>query len=428
MRKKAVLLPGTRIIQSKQNVLDNTYTVFNNKLKNSIEVGAIYAKLLELTGECGINKLMYGALGRKFFRMLKDNGFICDSQDEPNKLVPLFVKRNTDLPLTSLSIELANLCNLKCVHCYGNYGLESTPMYMPTEWIDNNIETFYKLNVRRIALTGGETTLHPDFLHIVENLLYRGFELCVFTNGLNYQKIQELMEKTKKYKFIVKVSLDGSEYIHNKIRGNSNAYNVTINTIEEIYRHKNVKLYISTTVMKDNIDYMNEFNTYIREMFPSAIHTNDLVFPNDVNGQCSFQLKELYEVNKRFPYLFNEGKSHSMVERHKTVSRCSGGISQATISPDGSMKICNAAVADIFKFEYNVFDKGLEYVWTNGGDIIEMFRNEKSHKTIDCISCGYREKCSITDCRMLAYAYYNRIDRSNPITCITTKNRYGGER
>ncbi|MDY6325323.1 MAG: hypothetical protein SPL99_09735 [Catonella sp.] len=67
MRKKTVLLPGTRIIQSKQNVLDNTYTVFNNKLKNSIEVGAIYAKLLELTGECGINKLMYGALGGNFF-------------------------------------------------------------------------------------------------------------------------------------------------------------------------------------------------------------------------------------------------------------------------------------------------------------------------------------------------------------------------
>ena len=228
--------------------------------------------------------------------------------------------------------------------------------------------------------------------------------------------IQKLLDLTKKYKYTIKVSLDGFATNHEFIRGRKDCFVNVIKTIDEIYKYENITLYISSVLMKQNMNEMNEFENWIKNNYPRAIHSINLIFPSSLcSEQCFFEndFDIIYNMN---PNVFNY--------LNKQVSRkvrCSGGISQCTLMPNGKLKICNSACNEMFYFKYNAFLDGLSYSWNNCGDNINKFRKEKRHRTKDCKKCTLKKKCNNTDCRIIAYNYTNEDNRSNPITCYITK-------
>jgi len=100
--------------------------------------------------------------------------------------------------LQSFVLETTTRCNLRCVHCasseensLGNYDARDLPM-----------ELFYKLlpmfqRFRPIVqLSGhGETLHHPNFMEMLEKVIYAGCRVTFQTNGtlLTPQKIEKIM-------------------------------------------------------------------------------------------------------------------------------------------------------------------------------------------------------------------------------------------
>lgn len=355
---------------------------------------------------------------RKFFDNLQNLGFLCECSGEN---VFLGEKNKQNFILSNLNIEITNTCNLKCKHCYGSYGKTQKPQYISYFWIEKQLNTFNKMHINSFSITGGEATCNKDFFKIVLFLLKNGFEICIFTNGLNFNTISELLKMTRQYYYTIKVSLDGFPEKHNKIRGNKNSFDLAIKTITEILTYPNIRLYISTAIMKDNIDDYTLFNSYILEKFPTAIHANDLIFPSGEAKDSVYSENDFNFFYSKAPDLFNPPKVKSKKRR------CSGGISQATLMPNGKLKICNAACAEVFNFQYNVFDYGLEKAWNDCGKNIEFFRHEKGKKTNDCKKCLYKKNCNITDCRVLAYAYKHSVNSSNPLSCYIIKEKIRNE-
>ena len=425
------LLPGTRLIQNQ----DNTYTLYNNKLLEEAKISRYAAKLLRKAYNINDFTIFQTNSNLKvFFDELVDIGFFTreESKGQQNDSTFLGKTHHMKFPLSALSIELTDACNLKCEHCYGAFCEQHTAKFVPFQWLKNNLLDLNDLSTKRIGLTGGESTLHPQFLEIAMFCLENGFELCVFTNGYNYSIIKELLENSSDYHYSIKVSLDGTESIHNLIRGNKKSFEKACQTMDEIKKYSNVELFISTSVLRKNAGNLSELDEFVRSHYPKATHTKDLAFPMGKANDCVFSISELESVAQNISGLFldvtniSEPENRDIFLRKGNHLRCSGGCSQCTLMPDGFLKICTAACDSQFYFKYNAYEYGLKYAWNNCGSNIKKFRQERDKDTKDCRKCHYRTDCNRSDCRVLAWAYTGDANRSNPVVCFARNHEVRG--
>jgi len=173
--------------------------------------------------------------------------------------------------------------------------------------------------------------------------------------------------------------------------------------------------------MKDNIDEIDKFREHIRKCYPRASHTIDLAFPLGNAGGCAFSVEQLPYIMQKLPFLFDFYEHNS--ETAKVKFRCSGGVAQCTLMPDGKLKICNTACDDCFCFKNNAYKTGIKYAWQHCGVNVSSYRREMQCDTIDCKKCSSRDQCITKDCRVLAWVYCGDRHRSNPLTCYTTKQQ-----
>lgn len=100
-----------------------------------------------------------------------------------------------------LRISLTEKCNLRCVYCMPEEGVPLSP---PRELLTTPetvllASTFVSQGVTKIRLTGGEPTVRPDILPLMQQLgalrPYGLRELCITTNGIAlHRKLEAMVE------------------------------------------------------------------------------------------------------------------------------------------------------------------------------------------------------------------------------------------
>lgn len=85
-----------------------------------------------------------------------------------------------------LRISITEHCNLRCTYCMPAEGVALTPRahLMSADEIVTIAETFVKLGVTKIRLTGGEPLVRKDAKDIMQRLGKLGVELTLTTNGI----------------------------------------------------------------------------------------------------------------------------------------------------------------------------------------------------------------------------------------------------
>lgn len=107
-----------------------------------------------------------------------------------------------------LRISLTDACNLRCNYCMPNEDIKVTPSskLMQVDEIAFVANTFVKLGVTKIRLTGGEPLVRKDAKEIIERLSVLPVELTISTNAV---LIDEYLETLKQSTIkSVNVSLD----------------------------------------------------------------------------------------------------------------------------------------------------------------------------------------------------------------------------
>ena len=108
------------------------------------------------------------------------------------------ITRLPDKPRTDgkyvLTVTINNVCNLKCSHCYLEYG--SVKRHID----ERSIEEMFSLNIDMVSIVGKEPLFDKTSIEIVEkiaNIAYKkGIELYMITNGYNLTKLpQETIKK-----------------------------------------------------------------------------------------------------------------------------------------------------------------------------------------------------------------------------------------
>ena len=129
--------------------------------------------------------------------------------------------------LETLWFNTGTLCNLTCVNCY----IESSPrndrlVYITAEEVRDYLDEIERdgLGTREIGFTGGEPFMNPDIVEMMEECLFRGFEVLVLTNAMRQMmkladRLIGLRERYGK-QLAVRVSIDHySRELHEKERG-----------------------------------------------------------------------------------------------------------------------------------------------------------------------------------------------------------------
>lgn len=165
------------------------------------------------------------------------------SCDMPNPETPQLPEK-IDLPegipaLRSFYLYLTNGCNLRCRHCwisptYVN-GIPTPGDYIDFEKLKDAVEAARPLGLSNAKLTGGEPTLHPRFVEIVDFFTEQKIPLTMETNGTLITRELAVHLKDNTSLWHISVSLDSPRpSYHDWFRGVEGAFDKTVQGIKHL--------------------------------------------------------------------------------------------------------------------------------------------------------------------------------------------------
>jgi putative heme d1 biosynthesis radical SAM protein NirJ2 len=310
-----------------------------------------------------------------------------------------------------------NRCNLKCQHCYQDADtLEaSTATELKTDEAKTLIDQIAAAGFKIMIFSGGEPLLRPDIFELVAYASSKGLRPVFGTNGMliTLEVAQKLKEAGAAAMGISLDSLDEAK--HNRFRGDSDAYRLAIQGMENC-KAAGLPFQIHTTIVDwnkdellDIIDFAVEKGAiahqpfflipvgrgeYIAETSIEVLENEELIakimrksteVPISVKPTCAPQfvrIAEQMDIDTRF----SRG--------------CLAGLTYCIINPDGIVQPC----AYMKQEAGNVRTQGFDEIWATS----PVFQTLRTEAYADpCGSCDYKQGCG--GCRARA-AYYHEGD------------------
>ena len=128
------------------------------------------------------------------------------------------INPNIQIKPIRANIEITNLCNLRCTHCYfySNYDYNIKHRGLSLTELKKLIKKLKNEGIFELSIGGGEPFCYPKIKEILLLATQKMFTV-VSTNGLLLnEKTINFLKKLPN--FCLQISLDGQEKIHKKIR------------------------------------------------------------------------------------------------------------------------------------------------------------------------------------------------------------------
>lgn len=193
------------------------------------------------------------------------------------------------LPPLVLRLRITNRCNLNCHFCYVGESLnkKSPETLLISEWaqIIKNIPRHTLVDI-----TGGEPFLAPGFPEIINMLLEKKCKIALITNGTvsKFELLENMVAKKLNY---FMVSIDGSQPIHDQIRGQG-SFDKTIETLKQVidlkkkYNSSLPTVVCKISLTEDNHDSLLQLSSFLMNDLSIDGITLNLLFNNEArNGK-----------------------------------------------------------------------------------------------------------------------------------------------
>jgi len=335
--------------------------------------------------------------------------------------------------------NFTNMCNLRCLHCY-----QKADRPLPSELSLKEklriVEEFDDFGIAAIALSGGEPTIHPDYLAIVKAAARRGMYVATATNGWRFADLDELKKAVDVGLRYVEVSID-SAYMnrHDRFRGVDGSWIKAVKALENA-----VKIGLShamaVTITKYNINEVDDILD-----LAESIGVKRVVFFNFIpvgRGEDIFNIdldpvereyfmRHIYrEMKRRKIEIYTTAPEYGRVVMQMSRGReaapthfvakgdvvttaiaefiggCGAGRIYVALQPDGVITPCVFMPINIDNIRYTSFRD----IWDKS-DLLISLRNRDLLKGF-CKICPYKNVCG--GCRAKAYAYFKDPLASDP--------------
>lgn len=183
---------------------------------------------------------------QKFIAEALNNGLI-STQEHAQKHEPTRLEQviRHVRPVRFAWIEITSKCNQLCAHCFLGDELNRFP-HIQKEKIFDYFETLSIAGARQVILSGGEPTVHPNFLEILDKAATYQFSLSVLSNA-SRRDYTKFIAKFVEYGVTVKIPILGWSESHDKMAGQRGAFERTIQNIR-LLNDADVRLELGTTV------------------------------------------------------------------------------------------------------------------------------------------------------------------------------------
>ncbi|MGD2184895.1 MAG: radical SAM protein [Desulfobacterales bacterium] len=206
-------------------------------------------------------KLTKNALGLKgasnLYKFWKQRGKVAQISYVPSKF----------------SFTITNRCNLRCPTC--QYILKKPSLFKDSGFMDindyQNILAKYHKYMTHITLTGGESTLHPDFGEFIDISESFGLKVAIITNGI---LIKEKISSVQKLRDL-SITLDAYDYesFSRNRGGTEKQWNRLIESLNALSEGK-IKFKISFLATSKNIDDLPNMIEFADQYKPDTLKFN----------------------------------------------------------------------------------------------------------------------------------------------------------
>lgn len=324
-----------------------------------------------------------------FLRELEANGYVTIYDSSPS--------------IKSLTIELTNRCNERCVHCYLPNQLKSKGDELKIEQIKYLIDQFSGMGGKSVLFTGGEIFLHNA---LVETICYaheKRLNISIFSNLIAVRNEHIKMLKTVGVQDI-QVSLYGiNPEIHDAVTKLSGSCVRTKKSIEKMV-DTGLPVRIVCPVLKENWREARHVIQYGRSLGITA----DIEFNitacedgSDENLKHRLNIKEmellLVDLMEYDADFFSSSLLRNRINydenfnlaQYLNRNYCSAGFEGLYITSNGTITICpnwqSLSLA-------NISEKKLQDIWKKS-DILDNIRSIKLKDFPQCVNCEAHDYC-----------------------------------
>lgn len=308
-------------------------------------------------------------------------------------------------------------CNSRCKTCFSWKVDESR---LKNEF---TIEEYEKLTEKMdnffwLSIGGGEPFLREDIAEIIK-LFHKNCGTSAFTITTNClqpertaEKVKNILKSVPDAAVKIVLSIDGTESVHDAIRGMKGNFRKFIETYSLLSPLKkdftNFFLFSNTTFCRDNQDNMDELIDYLDKNFDFDGNTMGLVrgdarMPSqkDINLDLYFRAldkirniekssKDIGKVNNIIFEMMADVNKKTITEK-RMILPCVAGKKAVTIDSDGSVFPCelmpqlypgqNWKLGDLKKFDYGI---STLLSSQHSKELIKKIQDMKCHCTFEC--------------------------------------------
>lgn len=302
--------------------------------------------------------------------------------DESSRNLGLFKRRieshREKRRISTVQIELTNNCNYTCSHCYLGEDLDKNT-YLGFDQFERIIESFEKLGLSHVDLTGGEPLLYGGLPDILRYLYSKGLIITLKSNGSLMNT--EILSLLKKYDVDLQVSIY-------RLDAKSHSGNILDRVIHlcRSVNYGNVRyVYV---VNKTNLPNLGNFiSTCFRRKVMCSIGE---IYPLG-NAFCNWQFIKLTEKGKT--YVLEQKRRISQeydVENEFKFSISPCNSNSLVVLSSGDVLPCPFARQKCFSFG-NMKEESIDDILSSANCL--SWRSATVDEINICSECEYRYYC-----------------------------------
>jgi mycofactocin radical SAM maturase len=296
-----------------------------------------------------------------------------------------------------LTWELTYACNLSCVHCLSSSGRRD-PWELTTAQCQAVIDELERMQVFYVNIGGGEPTVRPDFLDLVDYAVAHRVGVKFSTNGIKITPAVARRLAGSDY-VDVQLSLDGAtEEVNDAVRG-AGSYRTALRAMENLAGAGFKGFKISVVMTRQNVSQLDEF-ARLADRFDAQLRLTRLrpagrgaSVWHELHPTAS-QQRELYDwlVEHGESVLTGDSFFHlaGYGEALPGLNLCGAGRVVCLIDPVGDVYACPFAIHENFLAGNVLAEGGFARVWRES-DLFAGLRQPQSGGT--CTSCSAYDAC-----------------------------------
>lgn len=315
--------------------------------------------------------------------------------DTPLEKKVNIVERKNIYPMTA-TLELTENCNLRCIHCYGDFGAGKE---MPIDSVMELLEDLYNIGVTNLELTGGDVSVYPYLNKVLKKIYNMKFStVVILTNGIKMNDEFFDLVSANKGRTIVQIDIHSLDENYLKWFTKSNGFNEKIfNNVQRltgagvfvrgtsIITPRNVNELPLLAEKMDELGVMSYLPSIVSDIGRARDDTS-LLFQDE--DDIMKYVENITLISNQYPNLLKK------VQPDGKKNNCGCITGHVVLSASGDIKICSMDSG--YLTLGNVFNDRIQKIYDDNVDFIKtLYLLEfPSKKDKECQNCQYIPVCN----------------------------------